>query len=1225
MDSSGNVWVADTKNSRVEEFSSKGEFIRKFGAFGSGNGQFKNPDGIAVDPEGHVWVLDESNARVQEFSATGEYITQWGTYGPGEHQFENPYGIAVDPEGHVWITDTENEHVEEFSSKGTLIRKFGTEGTGDGQFKGPLGIAVDSKKHVWVVDLNNFRVEEFTSEGMYLGQFGEEGIGNGQFFIPSSVAVDAEDHVWVTDLGDDRVQGFSSEGKYLMQFGTFGTGNGQFESPTGIAVDSSGHLWVADTGNNRIQEFTIPTVSENEPPPEPPNPGTSALTTIEYRVPTSGTGAPEAMGAKEVEGWGQTDDPVEATAVFPPDEPMGWPAKDYRRASILYLDSKGRTVNTVSPGGGISTTEYNTTDDVVRTLKSDNRQAALKEGSKSAEVSKLLDTENTYNGEGTELQSTLGPQHAVKLASGAEVQARDHEQYSYDEGAPTEGGPYDLVTKLTNGAQYSGKEEEVRTTTTAYAGQENLGWKLREPTSVTTDPSGLKLVHTTLYEAATGDVTETRMPASTGSTSAHDEQTIYYTTAANAKYPGCGEHAEWAGLPCQTQPAKQPETSGIPNLPVTTATYNVWDEPEKTTEAVGSTTRTKTATYDAAGRLKTSAIASTVGTALPTVTDEYNTSTGAREKQTTEGKKTIKGVENTLGEMTSYTDADENTSTYTYDIDGRAEKINDGKGTQTYTYDSTTGDLTKLVDSAAGTFTGAYDIEGNLLTAGYPNGMNASYTYNATGGPTHLEYVKTTHCTEKCTWFSDSVSPSIHGQWLSQTSTLSSQSYTYDAAGRLTQVQNTPAGKGCTTRVYAYEADTNRTSLTTREPGAKGECPTTGGAVEKHTYDEADRLHDTGAGYSTFGNITALPAADAGGSELTSAYYVDNQLQSQTQNGETIGYNLDPGGRTRETVSTGKTSKDVIDHFAGDGDSPAWTIETPSGNWTRDIQGIGGGLAAIELNGAAPVLQLTDLHGDIIATAALSETETKLLSTQDTSEYGVPTTTTPPKYSWLGADELSTELPSGVVAMGARSYVPQLGRFLQTDPVAGGSANAYAYVFGDPVGESDPSGEFATWFKEFHSRHTAEVVEAAAAREKAAEEEASRKAMEAIEAASRAAAASQAGGPEEPLGGSEGWAAEYAAETGQEEEGGGSYGGDGGGDDMHFITDKGGPGATCGSNSTNHRKCHEPRPSKRGEGQEWCEFVGGAIGGIFGSPGGLGGSTVGAAAGTVAGKEACKE
>src|SRR6202035_5609001 len=106
----------------------------------------------------------------------------------------------------------------------------------------------------------------------------------------------------------------------------------------------------------------------NSPAPEPPNVGTSSVWTVDYNVPVSGSGAPYAMGSSELATWAQTDGPVEATAVFPPDEPMGWPAKDYRRASVYYLDEDRRTVNVAAPGGGISTTEYNATNNPTRSL-----------------------------------------------------------------------------------------------------------------------------------------------------------------------------------------------------------------------------------------------------------------------------------------------------------------------------------------------------------------------------------------------------------------------------------------------------------------------------------------------------------------------------------------------------------------------------------------------------------------------------------------------------------------------------------------------------------------------------------------------------------------------------------------------------------------------------------------------------------------------------------------
>jgi hypothetical protein len=159
-------------------------------------------------------------------------------------------------------------------------------------------------------------------------------------------------------------------------------------------------------------------------------------------------------------------------------------------------------------------------------------------------------------------------------------------------------------------------------------------------------------------------------------------------------------------------------------------------------------------------------------------------------------------------------------------------------------------------------------------------------------------------------------------------------------------------------------------------------------------------------------------------------------------------------------------------------------------------------------------------------------------------------------------DEVPTELPSAVIVMGARSYVPRLGRFLQTDPVSGGSANAYAYTFGDPVNTSDPSGAltygFFGWLQEANNQEAQAVAAREVTRETLEREEAERRAHEPKEAEERAYAAAATA---EPLGGYGGWACEYAGETGQEAAGcgGGGFG---------FITyaaPTGGP-----SNKVNH-------------------------------------------------------
>jgi RHS repeat-associated protein len=628
-------------------------------------------------------------------------------------------------------------------------------------------------------------------------------------------------------------------------------------------------------------------------------------------------------------------------------------------------------------------------------------------------------------------------------------------------------------------------------------------------------------------------------PPNTSQKNVHDTQTIYYTAASNSKYPKCGEHPEWANMVCQTQPAEQPTTSGLPGLPVTTYTYNMYDEPtqvkaEVTRAGDGTDTRTTTTTYDEAGRPETTETTSTVGTALPKVTYKYSATTGVLIEQNT-GSESLKSEYNTLGQLTSYTDADGNVSTYEYEKekDYRLKKMGDGKGTQTYEYDETTGNLKELKDTQGTstlTFTAAYDIEGNMTSETYPNAVSANYTRNTAGETTSVEYVKIAHCAKTCpeTWYSDVVVPSIHGQWITQQSTQAGQTYTYDEAGRLTQVLDNQAGKGCITRIYAYEEEGNRTSLTTRPPGTEGACATEGGEVQTHTYDPANRLLDTATEYDSFGNTTKLPAADAGGTALTSTFYQNNELASQTQGTQTIGDQLDPDGRTSEIVSTGKITATEIQHYPSpEGRTPSWTGEL-SGNYTRYITGIGGGLVAIRHNSEKAALQLPNLHGDIIATSHEEETATTLESTiTEASEYGAPATETPPKYSWLGAHEIPTTLPSGIMTMGIRSYVPQLGRFLQTDPIPGGSENAYAYVYGDPVNSDDLTGEHAghglsAWALGIAGEISTNEV---TAYETAVREEAERKAREAAEAA-RAYAAMTSATPE----------GEYYEEEGPEEE-----------------------------------------------------------------------------------------
>ncbi|MGA2455744.1 MAG: SMP-30/gluconolactonase/LRE family protein [Solirubrobacteraceae bacterium] len=1090
IDSTGDIWVLDSGNNRVEELSSAGAYMTQFGSKGTGNGQLTEPTGIALD-EGEIYVVDYGNDRVEEFSPSGGYLAQFGSKGSGERQFSYPVSIAVNStSGDLYVSDAGNSRIEEFTPAGKFLTEFGSYGSGKGQLNTPTGLAVNASGEVYIADQDNARISEWLPQGTggarmsFSSQFGSAGSGNGQFSFPVDVSVDGHGNLWVTDFNNNRVQELSSTGKFIAAYGTKGSGHGQFANPTGIGVNqSTGNVYVGDCGNSRIEELN---------------------SSGEY-VRTFGSGGSEP---------GQ----------------FGCPdgVKVDSSGNVWVVDGEHNRIEEFSAAGTFMAT-YGT--------KGSGEGQFDEPGNLTFSGGNLyvVDAGNHRIEELSPAGKYLGQFGVEGTGSGEFLEAADI-------AADSAGNLY-----VVDGAQNRVQEFSSSGTFLARFASGGSGeGQLKGPLGIAINAAGSAYI----VDSGNNRV-EQWTPANEA---VHNTKTIYYTAKEEAEVLTCRNHPEWAGLPCQTEPGAQPHTAELPELPVTSYTYNVWDEPETTVETIGATKRTNTDTYDAAGRLKTSTVSSTVGTALPTVTNEYNEKTGALEKQSTSSK-TITSVYNTLGQLTSYTDAGENTATYEYDIDGRVKKINTGKGTETYGYNETTGFLAELLSeygSSKLAFAATYDVEGNMLTETYPNGMTATHTYNQTGKPTNLQYVKTTHCSEKCTWFNDKIVPSAQGQWLEQTNTLQNgttahQAYTYDTAGRLTQIQNTPAGKGCTTRIYTYDEETNRTSLTTREPNSKNECTTEGGTVEKHTYDEANRLTDTGLSYNTFGDITALPATDAGGKEpaeeLTSTYYTDNQLDTQTQNGETIGYNLDPAGRTLEIVATGKKASALTSHYDGPGATPSWTGNISE--WTRNISGINGQLTAVQANGGTPVLQLANLHGDIIATASLSETATGLETATETSEYGVPTTSSPPKYSWLGAGVIATELPSGIIDMGARSYIPQLGRFLQPDPVPGGSANAYAYTFGDPVNSSDPTGEYVegAYLYAFNNAENERSIEREAAREAAAKAAAEAAAREAAEAAARAAGPQYSEGEQEPLGGYAGWACEYAAETGQE--GAGCADGDG--------------------------------------------------------------------------------
>jgi sugar lactone lactonase YvrE len=272
------------------------------GSQGSGNGKFSSPTGLALDGSGNLYVGDGGNSRLQEITTAGVYEAQWGsacggcvTYGiynsiavnsagstlyvwnisntgspglifilsnslgssasfgsqgTGNGQFQNYiYGLAVDASGNVYATDYGNNRVQKFDYQGNYLNQWGAQGTGTGKFNGPTGIAVDSQGNIYVSDGGNKRVEKFDSGENYVTQWGSPGTADAQFggYGPGSVAVDGSNNVYVTDWSNSRIEKYSSAGAYIGQFNA--------NTPWGIAVDSSGNVYAANISPPQIDVY----------------------------------------------------------------------------------------------------------------------------------------------------------------------------------------------------------------------------------------------------------------------------------------------------------------------------------------------------------------------------------------------------------------------------------------------------------------------------------------------------------------------------------------------------------------------------------------------------------------------------------------------------------------------------------------------------------------------------------------------------------------------------------------------------------------------------------------------------------------------------------------------------------------------------------------------------------------------------------------------------------
>jgi len=225
--------------------------------------QFWNPRGVAVDSSGNVYVADTGYGRIRIIKPGGAVDTLAG-------QFNGPSGVAVDSFGNVYVVDTGYGRIRIIKPAGVVSTLAGStagykDATGEAaQFNGPSGVAVDSFGNVYVADTGKDRIRRITPGGVVITIAGDDTVA--RFNNPYGVAVDLDNNVYVTDRDNHRIRKITSA-KVVSTFAgsTLGynlapaTGEAaQFRNPTDVAVFGSGDnllIYVADTLNNRIRKI----------------------------------------------------------------------------------------------------------------------------------------------------------------------------------------------------------------------------------------------------------------------------------------------------------------------------------------------------------------------------------------------------------------------------------------------------------------------------------------------------------------------------------------------------------------------------------------------------------------------------------------------------------------------------------------------------------------------------------------------------------------------------------------------------------------------------------------------------------------------------------------------------------------------------------------------------------------------------------------------------------
>jgi len=285
VDSKGNYYIADYLTQVIREVTAADGNIKTiagtgtYGFQGDGDpaiqGFLSDIHAIAVDSSLNVYLADTHNGRIRKVTADGKIFTIAGNGTVGykgdggaatSASLSLPSGLAVDSSGNIFVADYGNSTVRKIDSKGNISTIAGTGVwgySGDGgpaakaQLAAPYSLAIDGAGNLYVSDLGNTNIRKITTDGNIQTVISDVTV--------NSLAIDSAGNMYYPDPLNHRVQKILPNGTQSTIAGTGRPGfsgdggpalNAQFNQPYGIAVDGSGKVYVGDSGNQIVRLLT---------------------------------------------------------------------------------------------------------------------------------------------------------------------------------------------------------------------------------------------------------------------------------------------------------------------------------------------------------------------------------------------------------------------------------------------------------------------------------------------------------------------------------------------------------------------------------------------------------------------------------------------------------------------------------------------------------------------------------------------------------------------------------------------------------------------------------------------------------------------------------------------------------------------------------------------------------------------------------------------------------